>query len=212
KLKCRLMPYLYAHAAEAARTGIPIMRAMLLEFPGDPTADYLDRQYMLGERLLVAPVFSPDGAVSYYVPAGRWTNFLTGEVKVGPAWVRETHGMLSIPLLVRPNSLIAVGKQDALPDYDYADGVTLRLYELADGEQASAIIPTSTGATEVEFAARRAGNQITIERRGPAKPWQILLVGIASVGDIAGGSAEPSALGALITPGDGADTISIRLA
>jgi alpha-D-xyloside xylohydrolase len=211
KLKCRLMPYLYAHAAEAARTGIPIMRAMLLEFPGDPTSDYLDRQYMLGERLLVAPVFSPDGAVSYYVPAGRWTNFLTGEVKVGPAWVRETHGMLSIPLLVRPNSLIAVGSQDAQPDYDYADGVTLRLYELADGEQASAVIPTATGATEAEFTARRQGDTITIERRGPAKRWQILLVGIASVGDVAPGSAEGGALGTLITPEAGADTLKISL-
>ena len=51
-----------------------MMRAMLLEFPDDPGCDTLDRQYMLGEPLLVAPVFSPDGVVDYYLPAGRWTN------------------------------------------------------------------------------------------------------------------------------------------
>ncbi|MGE5599203.1 MAG: alpha-xylosidase, partial [Bacteroidota bacterium] len=58
KLKCGLMPYLFAAAKEASDRGIPVMRAMMLEFPGDPACDYLDRQYMLGEALLVAPIFS----------------------------------------------------------------------------------------------------------------------------------------------------------
>jgi alpha-D-xyloside xylohydrolase len=83
KLKCRLMPYLYAAAVVAHETGVPVMRAMPLEYPDDPACDTLKRQYMLGERLLVVPVFSPDGMVDYYLPAGRWTNFLNGEVVEG---------------------------------------------------------------------------------------------------------------------------------
>jgi alpha-D-xyloside xylohydrolase len=71
KLKRRLMPYLYAAAVEAHESGLLTMRAMPLEFPGDAACDTLDRQYMLGERLLVAPVFTPSGAVDYYLPAGR---------------------------------------------------------------------------------------------------------------------------------------------
>lgn len=59
KLKCRLMPYVFAAACEASHRGIPVMRAMILEFPDDPGCDHLDRQYMLGESLLVAPVFHP---------------------------------------------------------------------------------------------------------------------------------------------------------
>ncbi len=89
--------------------------------------------------------------------------------------------------------------------------MTLRLYELADGEQASASIPTHSGAAEVEFTAHRAGDEITIERRGAAKPWQLLLVGIESVGDVAGGSAEVSPLGTLITPAAGADALTVKL-
>jgi hypothetical protein len=58
------MPYLFSHALEAQHKGIPLMRAMLLKFPDDPTCDYLDRQYMLGESLLSAPVLSPDNAVT----------------------------------------------------------------------------------------------------------------------------------------------------
>ncbi|HAJ35277.1 MAG TPA: alpha-xylosidase, partial [Chloroflexi bacterium] len=83
KLKCRLMPYLYAAAVEAHTQGIPIMRPMLLEFPDDPACDTLDRQYMLGEALLVAPIFTNAGIVDYYLPAGHWTHFLTGEVIEG---------------------------------------------------------------------------------------------------------------------------------
>jgi alpha-D-xyloside xylohydrolase len=83
QLKCRLMPYLFATAAEAAHDGIPMMRAMLLEFPADPTCGFLDRQYMLGPSLLVAPVFSSDGTVSYYLPPGRWTSLLSGAVVDG---------------------------------------------------------------------------------------------------------------------------------
>jgi alpha-D-xyloside xylohydrolase len=211
KLKCRLMPYLYAHAIGANRTGIPLMRAMLLEFPGDPACEYLDRQYMLGESLLVAPVFSADGVATYYVPAGRWTHFLTGQVVDGPGWVRETHDMLSVPLLVRPNSVIAVGSQDARPDYDYADGATLRVYELADRHEVTTVIPAVAGGAEVSFKVRREDQAILVERRGPAKPWKVLLAGDVEVASVAGGSVEVGELGALVRPVEGADTLRIML-
>jgi alpha-D-xyloside xylohydrolase len=100
KLKQRLMPYLWAKAVEAHETGVPMMRAMTLEFPDDPACDGLDRQYMLGDALLVAPVFSED-VVEYYVPAGRWRNVITGAEIQGPGWQRESHGFLSLPLLLR---------------------------------------------------------------------------------------------------------------
>ena len=73
QLKCRLMPYLYDTAMQATEQGLPSMRAMLLEFPDDPAAEMLDRQYMLGDSLLVAPVFSEEGEASYYLPEGKWT-------------------------------------------------------------------------------------------------------------------------------------------
>jgi alpha-D-xyloside xylohydrolase len=101
------MPYLNEAAVEANATGIPMMRPMVLEFPDDPACTYLDRQYMLGPDLLVAPVFDADGDVAYYVPAGRWTRLLDGEAVEGPGWRRERHGMTSLPLLVRPGAAIA---------------------------------------------------------------------------------------------------------
>ncbi|HZL04163.1 MAG TPA: TIM-barrel domain-containing protein, partial [Coriobacteriia bacterium] len=65
RLKLRLMPYLWAAAVQAHESGVPMMRATLLEF-ADPTCATLDTQYLLGPDLLVAPVFSADGDVTYY--------------------------------------------------------------------------------------------------------------------------------------------------
>ncbi len=100
RLKTHLMPYLLDAAREAHEHGWPMLRAMVLEFPNDPACRYLDTQYMLGSALLVAPIFNPDGKVSYYLPAGEWRHLLTGEVTQGPGWRKETHGYLRLPLWV----------------------------------------------------------------------------------------------------------------
>ena len=186
------------------------MRAMLLEFPDDPGCDTLDRQYMLGDCLLVAPVFTADGWVDYYLPAGRWTNFLTGQVLEGGRWVREQHDFLSLPLLVRPNSIIALGANDR-PDYDFADGVTLHLFELADGAVASAEVPSLNGETALTVEARRAGAEIQVTARGNPQSWRFLLRGFARVQSVTGGSAQVSETGVLITPDPGEEQLLIIL-
>ena len=98
KLKASILPYLLEGAKEAHEKGVPLMRAMFLEFPADPVCAYLDRQYMLGPSILVAPIFSPDGEVTYYLPAGTWTSLINGEQREGGRWFTETHGYLSLPL------------------------------------------------------------------------------------------------------------------
>ena len=128
RLKLRLMPYLYAAAREATVTGVPVMRPMALEFPDDPTALHLDRQYMLGADLLVAPVFSASGDVSFYLPAGEWTHLLTGERIEGGGWRQETHGFDSLPLYVRPGAVLPWGAREDRPDYDYLDGLRFRVF------------------------------------------------------------------------------------
>ena len=138
RLKASLMPYLYGSAVETAQSGIPMMRSMALEFPKDHNCDYLARQYMLGEKLLVAPIFNEQGVADYYLPQGRWTSLLTGEVKEGGRWYREVHDYFSIPILVRENSIIALGNKCERAVYDYADHVDFCVYELTDGKNTSA--------------------------------------------------------------------------
>ena len=99
-LKLRLMPYVLDVAREAHEHGWPWMRAMVLEFPDDPTCQYLDMQYMIGPALLVAPVFRADGQTRVYLPAGAWRHLLTGEVAQGPGWRSDRHDYFSLPLWV----------------------------------------------------------------------------------------------------------------
>jgi len=181
KLKCSLMPYLYRAAIQAHERGIPMLRAMMLEFPNDPACDYLDLQYMLGDSLLVAPVFNRDGTVSYYVPEGKWTNLLDGNVIEGPRWVRETHDFMSLPLLVRPNSVIPIGNRADRPDYDYSDGVTLQVYQFEDGKQVTIEIPALNGNIETRFDIKHEGNVIYVQKQGTTKAWNIFLSGVSNV-------------------------------
>ncbi|SIT66629.1 alpha-xylosidase [Microbacterium sp. RU33B] len=189
KLKMSLMPYL-AGAAELAHTeGIPMMRPMPLEFPADRSGYDADTQYMLGGSLLVAPILRADGTVEYYVPDGEWTSLLDGSVVNGPRWVTETHGYESIPLRVRPGTVLPIGGDDSRPDYDWAEGVTLRCFALPDGFDEPTIIRGHDGGARVGFRVRREGGRIVavsddataswslragerqVTRRGPGELW-----------------------------------------
>ena len=128
RLKNSLMPYLFAAGENAAATGVSVARPMFFEFPDDPAVGYVDRQYMLGSSLLVAPVFSPDGVVDFYLPAGVWTGLLTGERVEGGRWIRETHAAGSLPLYVRPGTVLARGTRDDRPDYDFLRELELVVY------------------------------------------------------------------------------------
>ncbi|MGB3444033.1 MAG: alpha-xylosidase [Actinophytocola sp.] len=181
KLKATLMPYLYQAARTAHLEGVPMMRAMVVEFPDDPACTHLDRQYMLGPDLLVAPVFREDGVVEYYVPDGEWTHYLTGETVTGPRWVRETHGVGSVPLLVRPGAVLPVGAVDDRPDYDYADGVTLRVYGLADGASVTTVVPTVTGDVAATFTTTRHGDTVEVSADQPPDRWRVHVAGAEPV-------------------------------
>ncbi|GAA3762332.1 alpha-xylosidase [Salinactinospora qingdaonensis] len=108
RLKQELTPYLVRAGRTAHEEGVPVMRPMVLAFPDDPTCAHLDRQYMLGPDLLVAPVLSESGTVQYYLPAGTWTHLLTGEQLTleSGQWRTEKHDFDSLPAWVRAGSTL----------------------------------------------------------------------------------------------------------
>ena len=196
RLKLSLMPYLYAAAVTAHEQGVPMLRAMVLEFPDDPTTHHLDRQYLLGPDLLVAPVFAEDGNVVFYVPAGEWVDLRTGTVRTGPAWHRETHALDSLPLLLRPGSVLALGARDDRPDYRYADGVTLLITRPVDGAAVETVVPATDGRPAARFRTARAGPSVTTtQTAGAAHPWSVVLTGGTAVAQIHGGQESAHRLG-----------------
>ncbi|GAB6089967.1 alpha-xylosidase [Spirochaeta dissipatitropha] len=183
RLKARLMPYLYAASLEDAVRGIPLMRSMFLEFPDDPACRYLDRQYMLGDSLLVAPVFSDQTECSFYLPDGQWRHLLSGKQLSGGKWVSEQHDFMSLPLYVREKSMIAFGSEDNHVDYDYAENVEIQLYHLPDGSSAECRVYSPQGECELELSADRQGGEIRIEVKQARKPWKLRYMSTGTVHD-----------------------------
>ncbi len=174
RLKCRLMPYLYGAAVEAHEHGTPMMRPMMLEFPDDPACDTLDRQYMMGESLLVAPVFHEDSHVDYYLPDGLWTSLLDGRKVQGGHWQRETHDFLSLPLMVRPGTVLPMGKHDDRPDYDYTDGLELHVYQLAEGQTVVLKIPDLKGQIAATYTVTMKNGQAEVVTDSE-KPYTVVV-------------------------------------
>ncbi len=163
RLKAKIMPYLYKTAVVASKTGIPTMRSMVLEFNDDRNCSYLDKQYMLGDNLLVAPIFNEESVGEFYLPAGKWTDFFTGEVMNGGIWVKQTFDYLSIPLMVKENSIVALGKCDDRPDYNYGESSEIRIYELHDGCKASDVIYDMNNEVSLTILAENHNRNITIQ-------------------------------------------------
>ncbi|GLY88786.1 TIM-barrel domain-containing protein [Actinoallomurus iriomotensis] len=115
-LHYELFPYLYGLARQAARTGVPIMRAVGFQYPGDQTAWAQDQEFMVGPDLLAAPVTADragtDGAageptpVSVYLPAGTWVDLYSGQTVTGGRTVTRTTGPDEFPLYLRAGTAI----------------------------------------------------------------------------------------------------------
>ena len=179
KLKASLMPYLYQTSIDTSRSGVPTMRSMVLEFTEDKNCYYLDKQYMLGDNLLVAPIFNDESMGSFYLPKGTWTDFFTGETVDGGVWVEKKYDYLHLPLMVRPSSIVAIGACDNKPDYDYANGVELRVYALTDGQKAETTVYGMAQNTELNVSVMKDGAQITIEAENIGKkPYTVRLVNV----------------------------------
>ncbi|KAF2089455.1 glycoside hydrolase family 31 protein [Saccharata proteae CBS 121410] len=160
RLKRKLMPYIYAQAEQSRKMGWPTsLRAMALEFSNDPTSWFLDRQFMVGNSLLVAPVFTEDGDVEFYLPEGRWTNWWDGSVVSGPKWKKEKHGFETLPLYVREGTVLVLGKEEGERGegfaYDWLDGGEISLYEVKEGD--AAIIVDSEGEEVTTLTVKADG-------------------------------------------------------
>lgn len=162
KLKCRLMPYLYSQAKQTHLTGVPMLRPMFIEFNNDRNCAYIDKQYMLGDNLLIAPVFKENGEVEYYLPQGKWINLLTNKLYTGGSWQKEIFNIDELPIMVRPNSILVMGNNDEQVVYDYANDSKIYLSYFEDNALATTTIIDSTGQNIITITAERIGNTIYI--------------------------------------------------
>ena len=105
EMKYKLMPYVYAQAKDCSERGLPMVRALLVEFPDDPGAWFVEDEYMFGSQILVAPMLETGKSRTVYLPRGKWIDYQTGKVYEGGY---QTIPTAEIPcvLLVKDGSLI----------------------------------------------------------------------------------------------------------
>ena len=103
ELKKSIMPYINTAREEAEKYGFPVMRPMILEFQNDHVCAFLDKQYMIGDKILVAPVFDEEGWVEFYLPEGTWTSVDGKDKRVLETgrFFKEKRGYLEMPVYVK---------------------------------------------------------------------------------------------------------------
>lgn len=106
EMKYKLMPYIYTQAYLSSEAGHPLLRAMFLEFPEDPTCWMIEDQYLFGSDILVAPLFEETDHRIVYLPQGQWVDYQTGAVYEGQQWLTIQAGQIPIIMLVRAGAAI----------------------------------------------------------------------------------------------------------
>ena len=210
RLKMRLVPYLWRAALQAHAEGLPVLRPMVLDYAEDPGCRHAERQYMLGDDLLVAPVFDPSGHAEFYVPhaefgshaesaesaespdgrapsrpddrAAPWTDWFTGERFEPGRWYRRRVPYDRIPLLARPGAVVAAGARDDGSDYDWADGATFRVFEPRHGSRGEIFDRAGALVASLDVVAVPGGFELRIGGGSGGAAPRSLRIAVANPG------------------------------
>ena len=167
EMKYRLMPYVYAQAKECTEKGLPMLRALFVEFPDDPGAWRVDDEYLFGSQILVAPLLeSGITGRSVYLPEGKWIDYQTEKVYEG-GWHRIEAGSLPIIMLVRDGSVLPHLKlAQSTSEMDWSK-MSLKVYS-ADKKQAEGLIclPTDNRIQVVKVDCAKAKPQLLNQVEG----------------------------------------------
>lgn len=167
EMKYRLMPYVYAQAKECTEKGLPMLRALFVEFPGDPGAWKVDDEYLFGSQILVAPLLeSGITGRTVYLPEGKWIDYQTEKVYEG-GWHRIEAGSLPIIMLVRDGSVLPHLKlAQSTSEMDWSK-MSLKVYS-ADKKQAEGLIclPTDNRIQVVKVDCAKAKPQLLNQVEG----------------------------------------------
>jgi alpha-D-xyloside xylohydrolase len=171
RLRYRLLPYIYTYACLAAETGLPIMRAMPLEFPNDPNTYSMDLQYMLGSDLMIAPIYNERGRRPVYLPAGQWVDYWTHELINGPDTRFVEAPLETLPMFVRLNALIPTIDP---PEHITEDPFNPVIFDAYLVDHGHFDLHDTDGATEV--SAILEGNSLRIGVEGVKKRLGLCLI------------------------------------
>ncbi len=157
ELRYRLLPYIYTEAHLSAGSGLPLMRPLLLEYPGEPETYHRDLEYLLGRDLLVAPIFSEENRREVYLPGELWYDYWSGKEYPGGETIDYHAPLEELPLFVRAGSIIPYAPVEERVGDKMVRPEKLAVYPGRDGEKklinddGSARFALRTSEEEIEF-------------------------------------------------------------
>jgi alpha-D-xyloside xylohydrolase len=168
-IRMQLLPYLRGAFAEYQHSGLPPFRALVMDFPDDPALQTVDDEYMVGDRMLVAPMFAGERERPVVLPKGEWNDFWTGAPVAGGTKFSVAASHQQIPVYVKAGSVVPwaeVAQHTAAPE---ARRVTARVY--GDG-RLPWTSPASVGGVRMAWdAGQRRG---TVQHAGAAAPFEVV--------------------------------------
>lgn len=192
KLKGRLMPYIWAQAIKTHTVGVPMMRAMVIDHADEPACLTLDKQYMFGDNILVAPILNDEGIGEFYVPKGKWTDIISGEVYDGEKFYTQKYDYFGLPCLARPNSIIAYGDFERNFEYDYLDNTEFVIYQPEENKEMKCEIFNTEAEKIFTMTAILRNGKVEVTYSDTTKPLTIRIEGGRSV------NIKPSSAGKVI--------------
>jgi alpha-D-xyloside xylohydrolase len=149
-MKYRLMPYVYAQAKDCSERGLPMVRALFVEFPQDKGAWLVEDEYMFGSQMLVAPLMESGNSRDVYLPKGKWIDYQTGKVYEG-GYQTIKAGKIPAVILVKDGSLIPHAPLAQRTDQIDWNKIELKAYK-ADAQKCSGLLfkPGDTAIQQIE--------------------------------------------------------------
>lgn len=166
RLRYRLLPYLYGTAIDCVDRSLPMARALVVEYQDDPTTWNIGDQWLLGDALLVAPIFDESNRRSVYLPAGMWTDWWTGERLPGRRWIEVTANLGTLPLYVREGAVIPLGPALNYVDERPTDEITLRIAPFTSQGETRFTVPVNEQRVEVRYTADRGEHRVAVGPSG----------------------------------------------
>lgn len=176
-----MLPHFYSITCEAATLGAPSMRPVFLEFEHDLSSRIMTHQYMLGQSLMIVPILNASGNASYYVPSGIWTNLMTREKIQGPCYKNIKADSNSLPILVRPNSIVVTTSPDAHGTSELLNNVTFSVFELANDTICAFEVFSEDASHSGVINILKEGQKITVRTKGFGTHKRIVLSGVKNV-------------------------------
>jgi alpha-D-xyloside xylohydrolase len=173
EMRYRLMPYIYAQARLGTENGLPMVRALFVEYPDDPGAWLVEDQYLFGSDMLVAPLMEEGTGRDVYLPGGRWVDYQTGQV-YDRGWQRIEAAEIPAVILVREGAVIPhIGLAQSTADLDWTR-LEAVVYGPADREASGWVALPPDGALQ---RVTVTGDAIVGEPLGGRVGWSVRRTG-----------------------------------